>query len=207
MYFTEGKCVVSVLDILKLVSDFPLGSGALGFIRWTVSFNILVSEITVHVDGRRKGARKMVDVDVDTKQRMVVEFLTAEGVRPEEIQARLQHVFGADTVDLDSVRNWAHRPGESDMTFEGRVVYRTVIQFLTAEGDKPREIAGRLQTVYRSVAYSEVSVWRWAVRFLAGDNAVGDRFRHGRPPSCKTTEPPLTVPGDKFVNNLHLVHS
>ena len=42
-------------------------------------------------------------MDVRTRQRVVIEFLTAEGSRPIEIHRRLRSVYGEDAVDVSSV--------------------------------------------------------------------------------------------------------
>lgn len=41
-------------------------------------------------------------VDVRTRQRMVIEFFTAEGSSPVEIHVLLRSVCGDDTIDVNS---------------------------------------------------------------------------------------------------------
>ncbi|KAG8261151.1 hypothetical protein J6590_080748 [Homalodisca vitripennis] len=131
---------------------------------------------------RKRGFNKMGDVDTDTKQRIVVEFLTGEGVSPEDIKRRLKVVYGNQTVDGDRVRRWAKKPGHSEFRLGGRLMQRSVIQFLTAEGERPLEIVERIRAVYRTLPYSRCTVWRWATRYRQGDKGVGDRLRQGRLP-------------------------
>jgi transposase len=56
-------------------------------------------------------------VDVRTRQRAVIEFLTAEGSSPIEIHRRLRSVYGEDAIDVSSVRHWVRRfkSGEKDI--------------------------------------------------------------------------------------------
>lgn len=185
MDLRKTQITIPVVRFLTSVFDFRLG---LNLLNIPFAISLLTETSSTELEGRKRGHNKMADVDVDTKQRMVVEFLTAEEVSPEEIHARLKLVYESDAVDLACVRSWAHRPGESDMGFIGRIVHRAVIQFLTAEGERPLEISQRLANVYHTVPYSRCTVWRWAKRYMAGDPAVGDRFRHGRLP-YKTSQP------------------
>jgi transposase len=55
-------------------------------------------------------------VDVRSRQRVVIEFLTAEGSSPIKIHRRLRSVFGEDTIDVSSVRSWVRhfKSGEYD---------------------------------------------------------------------------------------------
>lgn len=177
--YVRTYIITPAVKLLASVQDLRLQLNMLN-VPFTISIFTVLS--STEVDGRTRGHNKMADVDGDTKQRMVVEFLTAEEISPEEIHARLKHVYESEAVDLACVRSWARRPGESDMGFRGRIVHRAVIQFLTAEGERPLEISQRLGRVYHTVPYSRCTVWRWAKRYLAGDSAVGDRFRQGRLP-------------------------
>jgi hypothetical protein len=43
------------------------------------------------------------DIEVRTKQRCVIEFLTAEQIAPTDIHRRLLKVYGDDTVDVSTV--------------------------------------------------------------------------------------------------------
>jgi transposase len=56
-------------------------------------------------------------VDVNTRQRMVTELLTAEGSSPIEVHRRLRSVYGEDAVEISSVRRWIRRfnSGEKDV--------------------------------------------------------------------------------------------
>ena len=47
--------------------------------------------------------------DVQCKQHAVIEFLTAEKVRPIEIHRRMQAVYGDQFVDVSAVRRWVRR--------------------------------------------------------------------------------------------------
>ena len=68
--------------------------------------------------------------DVRFKQRVVIEFLTAEKVPPIEIHRRMQAVYGDQCFDVSTVRRWVRRfkDGElgqadlSDKTRSGRPV-------------------------------------------------------------------------------------
>ncbi|KAK4294787.1 hypothetical protein Pmani_032610 [Petrolisthes manimaculis] len=48
-------------------------------------------------------------VDARTRQRVVIEFLTAEGTGPLDIQVRLRRVFGDCTVDSATLTRWIKR--------------------------------------------------------------------------------------------------
>ena len=47
--------------------------------------------------------------DVRFKQRIVIEFLTAEKVQPIEIHGRMQAVYGDQCDDVSTVRRWVRR--------------------------------------------------------------------------------------------------
>ncbi|GFW51812.1 HTH_48 domain-containing protein [Trichonephila clavipes] len=55
-----------------------------------------------------------------------------------------------------------------------------VIQFLTAEGEKPAAIHRWMVTIYGEKCASDKSVRKWSVRFLAGRESVGDDQRPGQ---------------------------
>jgi hypothetical protein len=57
----------------------------------------------------------MADV-VGNMQRMVTEFLIAEGSSPIETHRRLNSVYDEDAIDVGSGRRWVHRfkSGEKD---------------------------------------------------------------------------------------------
>jgi len=63
------------------------------------------------------------------KQRVVIEFLTAEKVPPIEIHRRMQAVYGDQCVDVSTVRRWVRwfKDGElgqadlSDKSRSGRI--------------------------------------------------------------------------------------
>jgi len=40
------------------------------------------------------------------KQRIVIEFLTAENCAPKVIHSRLKNVYGDETIDISNVRRW-----------------------------------------------------------------------------------------------------
>jgi hypothetical protein len=46
------------------------------------------------------------DIEVCTKQKCVIEFLTAEQIAPTDIHRCLLNVYGDDTVDVSTVRRW-----------------------------------------------------------------------------------------------------
>jgi hypothetical protein len=48
----------------------------------------------------------MANVDVCTKQRVVIEFLTAEGSSPIGNHRLLRSMYGEDAIDVSSVRWW-----------------------------------------------------------------------------------------------------
>lgn len=54
---------------------------------------------------------------VGTMQKMVTEFLTAEGCSPIETHRRLNSVYDEDAVGAGSVRHWVRRfkSGEKDI--------------------------------------------------------------------------------------------
>jgi len=56
-------------------------------------------------------------VDLNTRQRMLTELLTAEGSRPVQIHRRLRSLCGEDTIEIRSVRRWLRRfnSGEKDV--------------------------------------------------------------------------------------------
>ena len=53
---------------------------------------------------------------VGTMQRMVTEYLTAEGTSPIENHRRLNNMYDEDAIDAGSVRRWVRRfkSGEKD---------------------------------------------------------------------------------------------
>ncbi|PNF14748.1 hypothetical protein B7P43_G08352 [Cryptotermes secundus] len=57
------------------------------------------------------------DIEVRTKQRCVIEFLTAEQIAPIDIHRRFLKVYGDDTVEVSTVRRWVVRfnSGESEV--------------------------------------------------------------------------------------------
>ena len=59
-------------------------------------------------------------VDVCTRQRVDIEFLTAEGSSPIEIRRCLRGMFGEVAIDCASVRCWVRNFKSSDK----EVVYR-----------------------------------------------------------------------------------
>jgi hypothetical protein len=50
----------------------------------------------------------MANVDVCTRQRVVIEFLTAEASSPIEIHRLLRSMYGEDAMDVSSDRCWVH---------------------------------------------------------------------------------------------------
>ena len=61
--------------------------------------------------------------DVRFKERAVIEFLTAEKVPPTEIHRRIKAVYGAQCVDVSTVRRWVRR------FKDGELVSKTKHQF------------------------------------------------------------------------------
>jgi len=51
----------------------------------------------------------MADVDLLTKQRMVTEFLTAEGCSTTEIHRLFRSVYDESATDVSTVRHWVRR--------------------------------------------------------------------------------------------------
>ena len=51
----------------------------------------------------------MLPLPVRPKQRIVIEYLTAEKVTPSSIHARLKAVYGDESIDLSTVRRWSKR--------------------------------------------------------------------------------------------------
>ena len=64
-------------------------------------------------------------VDVHTRQRVVIEFLTAEGSRPIVIHRLLRSMYGEDIIDVSSVIHWIHCSNSSEKTL---VIGPTVFQ-------------------------------------------------------------------------------
>ncbi|GFW61108.1 HTH_48 domain-containing protein [Trichonephila clavipes] len=56
---------------------------------------------------------------------------------------------------------------------------RSVIRFLTAEGEKPAAIHRWMVTVYEEKCVCDKSVRKWSARFRAGRESVGDDQRPG----------------------------
>jgi hypothetical protein len=56
--------------------------------------------------------------DVRFKQRVVIEFLTAEKVPPIEIHRRMQAVYGDQCVDVGTVRRWVRRFKDGELGFQ-----------------------------------------------------------------------------------------
>jgi len=48
----------------------------------------------------------MANVDVHSRQRVVIEFLTAAGSSPIVIHRLLRSMYGEDAIDVSSVRCW-----------------------------------------------------------------------------------------------------
>jgi len=57
------------------------------------------------------------DMEVRTKQKCVIEFLHAEKIAPNDIHRHLLNVYGDQTVDVSTVRQWVARfsSGDSDV--------------------------------------------------------------------------------------------
>ncbi|GFW70552.1 HTH_48 domain-containing protein [Trichonephila clavipes] len=66
---------------------------------------------------------------------------------------------------------------------------RSVIRFLTVEGEKPAAIHRRMVTVYGEKCVSDKSVVRkWSTRFRAGRESVGDDQRPGQANTVITSD-------------------
>lgn len=66
--------------------------------------------------------------------------------------------------------------------------HRAVIQFLTLEGKKPKEIFERMGNVYGTSAPSYTTVKKWAAEFKRGRQSLDDDPRAGRPVDVTTDE-------------------
>ncbi|GFU53119.1 histone-lysine N-methyltransferase SETMAR [Trichonephila clavipes] len=65
---------------------------------------------------------------------------------------------------------------------------RSVIRFLTAEGEKPASIHRRMVTVYGEKCVSDKSVRKWSARFRTGRESVGDDQRPGQTNTVITSD-------------------
>ncbi|GFV40866.1 histone-lysine N-methyltransferase SETMAR [Trichonephila clavipes] len=65
---------------------------------------------------------------------------------------------------------------------------RSVIRFLTAEGEKPAAIHRWMVTVYGENCVSDKSVRKWSARFRAGRESVGDDQRPGQANTVITSD-------------------
>src|SRR5579863_6339993 len=66
--------------------------------------------------------------------------------------------------------------------------HRAVIQFLTLEDKKPKEIFERMGKVYGTSAPSYTTVKKWAAEFKRGRQSLDDDPRVGRPVDVTTDE-------------------
>lgn len=128
-------------------------------------------------------------MDVRQKQRCVIEFLNAEGVAPIDIYRRLTNVYGAEAVDVSTVRRWVRRfeSGDTDMCDKPRSGRprtanndeneerldqlirenrRITINEMRAKLDVG---VGALEAMLSSLGYSKVCA-RWVPRMLTQEN-------------------------------------
>jgi len=68
--------------------------------------------------GVRQSDKMVPDTEVRMKQRCVTEFLHVEKIAPNDIHQHLLNVYGDQTVDVSTVRQWVARfsSGGSNMT-------------------------------------------------------------------------------------------
>jgi transposase len=71
-----------------------------------------------------------------------------------------------------------------------KIKYRTVIKFLTKEGESPIEIKQRLDAVYEEYSPSHSTVKEWAKQFRLGKEPIEDDPRHNRQAEALT---PATI--------------
>jgi hypothetical protein len=62
----------------------------------------------------------MADVDICSRQRVVIELLTAGGCSPIEIHRYLRSMCGAETIDVSSFRCWFCHPKSIEKDIGGR---------------------------------------------------------------------------------------
>ncbi|GFY69673.1 HTH_48 domain-containing protein [Trichonephila inaurata madagascariensis] len=65
---------------------------------------------------------------------------------------------------------------------------RSVIRFLTAEGEKPAAIHWRMVTVYGEKCVSDKSFRKWSAHFRSGRKSVGDDQRPGQANTVITSD-------------------
>jgi len=63
----------------------------------------------IHVRSTQQRWKIADIVDVSTGQRVVTEFLSAEGYNPIEVYTGLRSVYGENATDVSAVRPWVHR--------------------------------------------------------------------------------------------------
>uniref|UniRef100_A0A1B6M6E2 Mos1 transposase HTH domain-containing protein n=1 Tax=Graphocephala atropunctata TaxID=36148 RepID=A0A1B6M6E2_9HEMI len=115
---------------------------------------------------------KMFDVDSRLKQRVLIQFLTAEKVSREEIQERLHRQFGDEGIDIDEEES--PKELEKRRKLHYNVVERVIIQFLDAEGERPMNIYKRLRNVSNHGQHL-CNVYRWAHKFREGRRDVANQ--------------------------------
>ncbi|KAG8292447.1 hypothetical protein J6590_040409 [Homalodisca vitripennis] len=115
---------------------------------------------------------KMVDVDARLKQRVLIQFLTAEKVGRTEIQERLERHFGDEVIDID--QRESSKELEKRRKLHYNVVERVIIQFLDAEGERPMNIYKRLRNVSNHGQHL-CNVYRWAHKFREGRMDVANQ--------------------------------
>ena len=128
-------------------------------------------------------------MDVRQKQRCVVEFLNAEGVAPIDIHRRLANVYGAEAVDVSTVRRWVRRfeGGDTDVYDKPRSgrpstanndeneerldqLIRQNRRITIAEMRAELDVGVRaLEAMLSSLGYSKVCA-RWVPRMLTQEN-------------------------------------
>ena len=63
-------------------------------------------------------------MDICLKQRVVIEFLTAEGCSPIEIHTRMKAVYDESCSGVSTVRRWARRSNEESTDTKRRNLRR-----------------------------------------------------------------------------------
>ena len=152
---------------------------------------------------------------VRQKQRCVIEFLHAEEIEPINIHRRLVNVYGADAVDVSTVRRWVRRfqSGDRDVSDKARsgrpctsttpenearldqlirANRRITVNEMRAELDVG---VSALETMLSSLGYSKVCA-RWVPRMLTQDQK--DRQRD----ACQDLLDRYEAEGDGFLDRI-----
>jgi transposase len=110
-------------------------------------------------------------------QRIIVKFLTNEGVKPSEILTRLHAQFG-DMMSSSAL---------SEQEVATAIAQRIIVKFLTNKGVKPSEILTRLHAQFGDMT-SSTQVYDWASKFKGGREAVENESHNRRPRTSLTDD-------------------